>query len=249
MIKVFPALLAPLFLRYLLGNRRKVILWGLVFGATVAVLFVPTVLRSGLTAATAPYRYQLSRELEFYSIYGWILPRALGTHAWKHVWFRDRHFRDCRSLCPAHRIDLKPSPTMRGSSQLYSSFCNFSSRRSGILWLAPLLVPLARFNRRLTVLERRPGSRYVCQLSDPIHASRPAPPGLAAVSGGHLLCAARSLWRSSGSCSGGTSLKDESSASDSGRSPEMRMHRVGHTSVRPHRQYLHSGWDTSLAAF
>src|SRR5262249_30008471 len=67
MVKVYPLLLAPLIFRYLSNDRRRCLIWSVVYGATLLVCFLPPLAAWGFEPTWAPYRYQLSRRAE----YGW----------------------------------------------------------------------------------------------------------------------------------------------------------------------------------
>src|SRR5262249_28162587 len=54
MVKVFPAVLAPLMLRYLLPDRRGALRWGAAFVVTAAALVLWPLLREGWQAVWAP---------------------------------------------------------------------------------------------------------------------------------------------------------------------------------------------------
>jgi hypothetical protein len=153
MVKVYPVLLTPIILRYLWKEPQRAALWAAVFGATAAALVLPPLLAEGWDAVAAPYRVQLSRGalLPNRTAYGAILPES-----WSE---RDslpgRIVRLGGVLATAALLCLRRPPDLasvlrRGAVVLivFIGLSNFFSPQ-WILWLAPLLLPLAARDRLL----------------------------------------------------------------------------------------------------
>jgi hypothetical protein len=147
-IKVFPIFVAPLFIRYFASNLRRAAWWTSAFCLTVLAILGIAVSTSGVAATLAPFRYQLSRHLEGWTIYGPVVPKFLGTQNWN--WFRlGVVVLIMGAMCwtPIRSLD---SLLRRGAVILivFISLQVFFSPQ-WIVWLAPFLIPLACINRRL----------------------------------------------------------------------------------------------------
>ena len=148
MVKVFPILLAPFVFAYLWRRGRGVRAWSIAFAATVLVLFLPPLLRYGWQATWAPYQYQLTRPPEGYTLYGFVLPNALGQPGppWNLIRLA------ILGITTAVLLVRPPSSLLgvlrRGAIALivFLSLQLFYSPQ-WIIWLVPLLVPLAGVQR------------------------------------------------------------------------------------------------------
>ena len=145
MVKVFPVLLAPLVLRYLLPDRRGALRWGAAFAATAAALVLWPLLREGWPAVWAPYQFQLNRERFGWTAYGFILPDELADNTW---WAKA--FRLGAMLLAELALLVRPVPDLssllrRGAVALivFVTLPVFYSPQ-WIVWLLPLLLPLGR---------------------------------------------------------------------------------------------------------
>jgi hypothetical protein len=150
LVKVYPILLAPLVVRYLWPERREAVRWSGFFAATGLLAFTPLLFGSDLEAILAPYRYQLTREPEFgMTIFGCLLPMKaaeppigpvirLGTLA--------------LAMAPMlyYPITSLAGVLRRGAVVLlvFATFASFYSPQ-WVIWLAPLLFPLVRQDRRI----------------------------------------------------------------------------------------------------
>jgi hypothetical protein len=153
MIKVYPVLLAPLVLRYLWRDRRERWVWLGAFAATVGTFLLPPLVASGWEAVWAPYRFQLSREPQSWTAYGYLLPASLGQND-----SGGSAFRFCCMAWTVAALSWRPIPNLsvllrRGAVVLivFVSLAVFYSPQ-WIVWLAPLLLPLAPGRRGLTGL-------------------------------------------------------------------------------------------------
>jgi hypothetical protein len=145
MIKVYPILLAPLFLRFLSAERRACLLWTGTYGVTIVAFFLPPVLAWGWEPTWAPYQFQLSRPPEYgWTLYGMVLPSSwaentmadrilrLGTVALVGLVLFWNRADDMASLLRRCALILIPFVML---PVFYSP--------QWLLWFSPLLVPLA----------------------------------------------------------------------------------------------------------
>jgi hypothetical protein len=150
LVKVYPALVAPLVIRYLSGNRRQAAVWSLAFGLTLAGLLASTVWQVGWEAALAPYRIQLSRTLGILTFFGAVFPLS-----WADNTLMGRAIRLGSVVViilfltwskPANLDSL-----LRRMALVLVVFVSFQVFYSPqwILWLMPLLVPLAGRQRSM----------------------------------------------------------------------------------------------------
>jgi hypothetical protein len=148
MVKVYPVLFVPLFLRYLAADFRTGLTWTASYAATLVGCLLPPLLGSGWEATWAPYHYQLSRGLEYWTVYGYLLPPVLGSSA---VWARG--FRvGCLLLVLLALCRRRPTTLTSLLRRCTILLCVFVGLQvfyspQWILWFSPLLVPLARGNR------------------------------------------------------------------------------------------------------
>ncbi|HZY86644.1 MAG TPA: hypothetical protein VFE78_17550, partial [Gemmataceae bacterium] len=153
MVKVFPALLAPLVLRYLLPDRKSALRWGAAFAVTGLALLAWPLLREGWQAVWAPYKFQLNRERFGWTAYGYILPLELAETTW---WAKA--FRLGTLLLAGVALVARPVPDMasllRRGAVLLIVFVTLPVFYSPqwVLWLMPLLLPLGRRQFGLLVL-------------------------------------------------------------------------------------------------
>ncbi len=153
MIKVYPALLAPLILRFLWPERRAAMTWAAAFAATASLILLPQLLLWGWEPVWAPYRFQLSRPPFPPSAYGIILPLWLGRADLLGTIFR------FGTLALATFLILRRRPSdmtalLRRGALLLIAFVTLPVFYSPqwILWLVPLLAPLARRSRAVAAL-------------------------------------------------------------------------------------------------
>jgi hypothetical protein len=148
-IKVYPVLLAPLVVNYL-WQRREAVRWAAAYTATLTLFFVPVILFSGWEAFWGPYQVQLNRDPMGPTLYGAVLP-----FSWSGNEPGPKLFRLCTVLLTValltwSRIDSLESLLRRGAIAVivFISVPVFYSPQ-WILWLLPLLVPLAHRQRWL----------------------------------------------------------------------------------------------------
>jgi hypothetical protein len=153
MVKVYPVLLAPLVFRYLWPDRRARWAWLGAYAATIAAFLLPELLCSGWEAVAAPYKFQLSRAPMLWTVYNYILPKRLEEND-----LLGRGFRlGCLFLTLAllsWRAVPDLATLLRHGAVILIVFVSLAVFYSPqwIVWLAPLLLPLAPRDRWLTVL-------------------------------------------------------------------------------------------------
>jgi hypothetical protein len=149
-IKVYPLLLAPLMCRYLWDRRQNVIAWAAVYGTVLVLIQVPPLLAWDGQAVWMPYHFQLNRSPEGLTIYGGLLPMWMAQNEPVAKALRLGMLAGTLGL-----LLLQPMPSLdnllrRGAVLLivFVLLAVFFSPQ-WILWLAPLLIPLARSRRLL----------------------------------------------------------------------------------------------------
>jgi hypothetical protein len=153
MIKVYPALLAPLMLRFLWPDRRAVLVWAGAFAATAAAVVLPPLLLWGWEPVWAPYRYQLTRIPFPPTIYGYILPEEWEKPDRRGQLFRLGTLGVTLLLLVLRRPADMASLLRRGALVLivFVTLPVFYSPQ-WVLWLVPLLAPLTRRHWPVLVL-------------------------------------------------------------------------------------------------
>jgi hypothetical protein len=152
-IKVYPVLLAPLILRFLWPDRRAALAWAVAFAATAAAVLLPPLLLWGWEPVWAPYHFQLSREPFPPTIYDYILPESLGGSDRFGTTFRLGTLALTTLLLVLRRPSGMASLMRRGALLLivFVTLPVFYSPQ-WVLWLVPLLAPLARRSWVVAVL-------------------------------------------------------------------------------------------------
>ena len=145
MVKVFPVLLAPLVLRYLLPDWQRAARWLTAFAATASALVMWPLLREGWQAVWAPYEFQLNRTLFGWTAYGYILPLELAENTWWAKAFRLGALLLTEVALVVRPVPDLPSLLRRGAVVLivFVTLPVFYSPQ-WILWLLPVLLPLGR---------------------------------------------------------------------------------------------------------
>ena len=160
LVKVYPILLAPLILRYILvpgasdgRGWRAALLW-VAGGIGVAVCcLVPTLGTSGWEAVWTPYQFQLNREPFYWTPYGFYLPSSLADNS-----PLSRGFRLGTLVVAVLGLAAWPvrdmASLLRRGTVILIVFISLSVVFSPqwILWLAPLVLPLASRSWLLTIL-------------------------------------------------------------------------------------------------
>lgn len=145
MLKVYPVLLAPLVFHYLNHDRRQAIAWAGAYAAMVLVFLAVPLLAWDWTATVAPYRFQLGRPPEFgWTAYGRVIPRFLGENNPLGSAFRlGSVVATVALLCWRPIPDL--TALLRRGTVVLIVFVTVQVFYSPqwIVWLVPLLVPLA----------------------------------------------------------------------------------------------------------
>jgi hypothetical protein len=143
-IKVYPCLLAPLMARYLWPQRRPAVLWCLVYGLTLCLGLIPLLLGEDVPSLLAAYRFQILRELDpEFTFYGWVVPESLAIGA------AGKLFRFGSLLLVTAALLWTPIPDLVSLLRRGSIFLLYFLSTAGyyspqwILWLTPLLLPLA----------------------------------------------------------------------------------------------------------
>jgi hypothetical protein len=144
--KIFPGLLLPLVLRYLLGQPRGrwlAAVWLTGFGLTVLAGVVPFLMREGFASVWSPYEWQMNRPKFMWTAYGYILPTTFGG-----VSFVARGFRSGALLLTLATLTWRPIPDLaalvRRGGVLVVVFVLLQNVFSPqwVLWFWPFLLPL-----------------------------------------------------------------------------------------------------------
>ena len=152
-VKLYPILLAPLVLRWLLPDWRRAAVWAGCFAAAGAAFLLPPLLMYGWPGVWEPLRFQLSRSPENFTAYGPLLPLSLSEND-----LASRAFRlgtlalTAIAVCWTRPADL--AGVLRRGAIVLIVFIALSVWFSPqwLLWLAPLCLPLARRNWPLVAL-------------------------------------------------------------------------------------------------
>ncbi|HBI42415.1 MAG TPA: hypothetical protein DDY78_06080 [Planctomycetales bacterium] len=147
MVKVYPVLLAPLVLRYLLPEWRRAGLWALCYTGTALAFLLPPLLLEGWPTVWESFHFQLTREPMPFTAYGPLLPLSLAAND-----AAGRAFRlgtlalTIAVLCWTRPADV--ASLLRRGAVVLVVFISLSVTFSPqwVLWLAPLCIPLARRN-------------------------------------------------------------------------------------------------------
>jgi hypothetical protein len=180
LVKVYPVLLVPLVLRYL-GPTRQGWRWLGAFALTVVLVLAPSLVADGWQGVWAPYRIQLTRAPEWAppTIYGTLLPTALAENT-----PLGRAFRlGCLLLVLAAVLWRRPpdlAAVLRRAAVVLIVFVSLAVFYSPqwVLWLAPLLLPLATRNSALFWLAAT--LDLVTYLTWPLNPTGPLTPALTA---------------------------------------------------------------------
>lgn len=149
-VKVYPVLLAPLVVGYLWDRRAVALRWAAAYAATLALFFLPVVLLSGWACFWGPYQVQLNRDPMGPTLYGVVFPASWSGHETGPKLFRLGVVLSTTALLLCGRIDSMNTLLRRGAIVLivFVSVPVFYSPQ-WVLWLLPLLVPLAQRQRWL----------------------------------------------------------------------------------------------------
>jgi len=144
-VKVYPALLAPLILRYLWADGRAAAAWVTAFAAAGAAVVLPSLFVFGWEAVWAPYRFQLARWPSPPTAYGYVLPDSLGKDDLRGHLFRQGALALGLLLLLWWRPADLAALLRRGALLLILvvTLPVFYSPQ-WLLWLVPLLAPLTR---------------------------------------------------------------------------------------------------------
>ena len=152
-LKLFPLLLAPLILRYLLPDWRRAAAWVGCYAAVGVASLAPPLLMYGWPGLLEPLRFQLGREPSAFVLYGPLLPPWLAANDLTGRLFRLGTLAAAVVVVCATRPPDLASLLRRGAVVLIVFLClsvYFSPQ--WVLWLAPFCLPLTRGNRLLPTL-------------------------------------------------------------------------------------------------
>jgi hypothetical protein len=148
LLKAYPVLLVPPLLRFVSADRRSGVRWALGYGGLMLAFLIPTVALSDGRTVLAPYRFQLTRPAEDWTLFGYVLPAVLAQDS-----LAARIFRSGSVIAAALALVwMRPgslvSVLRRGAVMLlvFLALQVFYSPQ-WVLWLTPLLVPLATTSR------------------------------------------------------------------------------------------------------
>jgi hypothetical protein len=150
MVKVYPLFLAPVIVRYLTDQRRAAVSWTVAYLATLVSILLATVALFEWPLTVLPYRIQLARGLESNALYGFILPVELGAATWLGRSFRLGSVMLAILAMSWHNpVDL--ADVLRRAATVLLVFLAVQVFYSPqwLLWLLPLLAPLAWQNLTL----------------------------------------------------------------------------------------------------
>jgi hypothetical protein len=151
-IKVYPIVLAPLLVSFLWDRRESAARWVAGYAATLALFFAPVVIFSGWEAFWGPYHVQLNREPMGPTLYGVVFPASWSGNEPAAKLFRLGLVLLTTAALLWRRIDSLDALLRRGAIALivFVSMPVFYSPQ-WVLWLLPLLVPLASRQRWLVL--------------------------------------------------------------------------------------------------
>ena len=147
MVKVYPVLLAPLVLRYLLPQWRRAGRWLLCYTATALFSCCRLCYWKVGRRLWESFHFQLTRELMAFTAYGPLLPVSLAANdAVGRVFRLGTLALTIAVLCWTRPTDM--ASLLRRGAVVLIVFIGLSVIFSPqwVLWLAPLLLPLARRN-------------------------------------------------------------------------------------------------------
>ncbi len=160
LVKVFPLFLAPFVVRHLLTarTRRAAGCWVAAYAAGLAAFLWPAVGVWGAEAVAAPYRVQLSRQREGFTAYDYFIPGAALRDELSGNGPVGRGFRFGALALVAGLLLVRPIPELagvlrRGAVVLVVFMClSVFYSPQWVLWLTPLLLPLAGRQSRIVPL-------------------------------------------------------------------------------------------------
>jgi hypothetical protein len=150
LVKIYPALVAVLMIRYLSVDRRKTAAWASAYGLSLLAFLAATLWLSGWEATLAPYRFQLARDSDSLSLYGTVFPGWLGENTPLGKVFRLGAVLSILTwLTWTATADL--SSLLRRGAIILAIFVALQVFYSPqwIVWLTPLLIPLIPQHRPL----------------------------------------------------------------------------------------------------
>jgi hypothetical protein len=151
LVKVYPLLLAPLVMRYLSDRRGPMVRWTLGYALCLAAVLGPLLAVHGWEAVAGPYRFQTSRSAEIgWTFYLFVLPPVLASEHPAAALLRVALV----GLVVVGLVRSRPQDLrdlLRRAAVVLLVFVALQVFFSPqwILWLAPLLVPLATADRQL----------------------------------------------------------------------------------------------------
>jgi len=149
MVKLYPVVLVALLVRYLAAERKAMWTWMITYALTLAAFLLPSLFLSGPAAVWAPLAFQLKREPEDWTLYGYILPTFLAAGWWGGL------FRAGSLLlvlgCLLWRRPRDLAGMLRCGAIVLLVFVALQVFYSPqwIVWLTPLLIPLAGRRRSI----------------------------------------------------------------------------------------------------
>jgi hypothetical protein len=160
LVKVYPVFLAPLVVRYLVTSRspRAAAGWAAAYAGAIAAFLVPAVGVWGAEQVAAPYVVQLSRKLEGMTAYNFLIPGDGLRAELAGNGPVGRGFRLGTLALVSALLLVRPIPELAGvlrrGAVVLITFISLSVFYSPqwIVWLVPLLLPLAGRQRPLLQL-------------------------------------------------------------------------------------------------
>jgi hypothetical protein len=150
MVKVYPGFVSVFVIRFLFNRPRAGLSWFIAYLMTLIVAVIPAFASWGWEANIAPYQVQLSRTLEAWTFYGLIFPMPLGEDSTEARIFRLGVVIVALLILSWRKVSDIDGILRRSAVVLifFVSLQVFFSPQ-WVLWLSPLLVPLAGKDRTI----------------------------------------------------------------------------------------------------
>jgi len=143
MVKLYPVVLVALLVRYLAAKRKAMWTWMAAYAFVLAAFLVPPLVLSGPAAVWAPLAFQLKREPEDWTLYGYILPTLLAAGWWGGLFRTGGLLVVLGCLLWSGPRDLAGMLRRQAIVLLVFVALQVFYSPQWIVWLTPFLIPLA----------------------------------------------------------------------------------------------------------